>query len=108
LRKIFDAAGQNLVSESQDEFLLKTQDKILMPILKKEDIERRRGVVVGVMCDKILADLDNDPSFQIRDAKRFLELFESAPRIRKDENGEVLPLAEVDYYRFLDKQKCVG
>ena len=107
VEKIFDSAGQNLVSESQDEFLLKTQDKILMPILKKEDIERRRGVVVGVMCDKILADLDNDPSFQIRDAKRFLELFESAPRVREDENGEPLPLAEVDYYRFLDNKNVL-
>ena len=107
VEKIFDAAGQNLVSESQDEFLLKTQDKVLLPILKKEDIERRRGVVVGVMCDKILADLDNDPSFQIRDAKRFLELFESAPRIRKNDKGEVLPLGEVDYYRFLDNKNVL-
>ena len=102
--KIFQDAGANLVSESQDEFLLKTQDKALLPILKKEEIERKRANVVAVMCGKILEDLDNDPNFQIRDAKRFLELFESAPRFRKNDKGETLPLDEVDYYRFQDNK----
>lgn len=104
VEKAFRDAGTNLVSESQDEFLLKTQDKALLPILKKEDVERRRASVVAAMCSKILEDLDNDPDFQIRDAKRFLELFESAPRVRKDENGNPIPLDEVDYYRFQDNK----
>jgi hypothetical protein len=102
--KIFRDAGANLISESQDEFLLKTQDQALLPIIKKEAIERKRANVVLVMCGKILADLDNDPNFQIRDAKRFVELFETAPRIRKNEKGETLPLDEVDYYRFQDNK----
>ena len=104
VEEVFRDAGANLVSESQDEFLLNTQDKSLLPILKKEEIERRRGNVVVSMCGKILEDLDNDPNFQIRDAKRFLELFESAPRIRKNDKGEDLPLSEVDYYRFQDNK----
>ena len=102
--KIFRDASNNLVTESQDEFLLVTQDKSLLPILKKEDVERKRAVVVGSMCDKILEDLDNDPNFEIRDGKRFLELFESAPRVKKDDQGKPIPLGEVDYYRFQENK----
>ncbi len=105
--KIFRDAGENLVTESQDEFLLVTQDKSLLPILKREDVERKRASVVSSMCDKILEDLDNDPNFEIRDGKRFLELFESAPRIRKDANGNSLALDEVDYYRFQENKNVL-
>ena len=104
VEEIFRDAGANLVSESQDEFLLKTQDKALFPILKKEDVERKRASVVALMCGKILEDMDNDPNFQTRDASRFLELFESAPRSRTDDQGNALPLNEVDYYRFQDNK----
>ena len=38
VEEVFRDAGANLVSESQDEFLLNTQDKSLLPILKKEEI----------------------------------------------------------------------
>ena len=43
VEKAFNDAGENLVSASQDEFLLQTQDKALLPILKKSDIERAAG-----------------------------------------------------------------
>ena len=59
------------------------------------------------MCDKILEDIDNDPDFQVREAKRFLERFESAPRVRKDENGASIPLTDVDYYRFQENKNVL-
>jgi hypothetical protein len=107
VKKIFIDAETNLVSDSQEEFLLKTQDKALLPILKTEDIERKRGVIVGSMCDKILEDIDGDPDFQVRDAKRFLERFESPPRVRKDDSGEPIPLTDVDYYRFQENKNVL-
>ena len=107
IEKIFNDASENLTSESQEEFLLKTQDKALIPILKMEDVERKRGVIITFMCDKILEDIDNDPDFQVRDAKRFLEMFESPPRQRIGDNGEALPLNEVDYYRFQENKKVL-
>jgi hypothetical protein len=107
VEKIFNDASENLVTENQEEFLLKTQDKSLTPILKFQDIERKRGIIIASMCEKILEDIDNDPEFEIRDAKKFLELFENPPRNRKDDDGNDLPLTEVDYYRFQENNKVL-
>mgnify|MGYP001188013654 CR=1 FL=1 len=98
----FERAATDLVQESQDEFLLKTQGKELS-FLSKEDVERKRSEVVAKMCDRII-DLMGNPEFEVRKGKRFLELFEEAPRIRKDENGNDLPLDEVDYQRFQENK----
>ena len=107
VEKIFNDAETNLISDSQEEFLLKTQDKALLPILKIEDIERKRALIVGSMCDKILEDISSDPDFQVRDAKRFLERFENAPRVKKDVNGVPIALTEVDYYRFQENENVL-
>jgi len=96
----FDGAGDNLVQESQDEFLLKTQDKGL-DFLPKADVERKRAQVVAKMCDRVLEQMKGD-DFDVGDGKDFLELFEDPPRVRMDEKGNELPLEEVDYYRFQD------
>jgi serine/threonine protein kinase len=96
--KAFDGAGTNLVQESQDEFLLKTQDKGL-DFLPRADVERKRAQVVAMMCDRVLDKMKLD-GFDVKDGKDFLELFEDPPRIRTDEKGNPLPLINVDFHRF--------
>ena len=99
----FDEAGNNLVQESQDEFLLKTQGKGL-DFLKKEDVERKRAQVVGKMCDRILEQMKGD-DFDTRDAQDFVDRFKKEPRVSMDEKGQPLPLDVVDYSRFADDEK---
>ena len=102
IKNAFDGAATNLVEESQDEFLLKTQDKELK-FLPKDDVERKRAEVVAKMCDRVLEQMKGD-GFDVGDGEDFLELFEDPPRVRKDEKGNELPLEEVDYYRFQDNK----
>ncbi len=103
IKSAFDGAADNLVQQSQDEFLLKTQDKELK-FLPKDDVERKRAEVVAKMCDRILVGIKENPEFEMRDGQRFLDLFEEAPRAPKDENGNPMPLQEVDYSRFLENK----
>ena len=98
----FDGAGDNLVQESQDEFLLKTQDKELK-FLPKAEVERKRAQVVAKMCDRILEQMKGD-DFDVGDGKDFVEMFEDTPRVRKDEKGNPMPLQEVDYSRFTENK----
>ena len=98
LTKVFDDASKNLASEDQKKFLLKTQDRALL-FMTKEDVETKRGEIVAAMCDRILAQA-NQEKFEAKTAKDFLELFEDPPRIRRDEKGKPLPLKNVDFYRF--------
>ena len=67
--------------------------------MTKEDVETKRGEIVAAMCDRILAQA-NQEKFEAKTAKDFLELFEDPPRIRRDEKGKPLPLKNVDFYRF--------
>tara|TARA_B100001115_G_scaffold1876_1_gene1536 strand:- start:244 stop:3711 length:3468 start_codon:yes stop_codon:yes gene_type:complete len=103
IENVFAGAAENLVQESQDAFLLKTQDKAL-PFIDKDEVERRRAGVVVKMCDRVLSAIDDNPDFEMRTGRDFLELFEEAPRIAKDEDGKQLPLKEVDYYRFQENK----
>ena len=98
LTRVFDDASQNLAEEDQRKFLLKTQDRALL-FMTKEDVEIKRGEIVAAMCDRILAQA-NQEKFEAKTAEDFLELFEDPPRIRRDENGNPLPLKNVDFYRF--------
>ena len=98
----FVGAGDHLVQESQDEFLLKTQDKELK-FLPKAEVERKRAQVVAKMCDRILEQMKGD-DFDVVDGKDFVEMFEDTPRVRKDEKGNPMPLQEVDYSRFTENK----
>ena len=67
--------------------------------MTKKSVETKRGEIVAAMCDRILAQA-NQEKFEAKTAKDFLELFEDPPRIRRDEKGNPLPLKSVDFYRF--------
>ncbi|MBT3635646.1 MAG: hypothetical protein HN531_01800 [Opitutae bacterium] len=98
MTKVFEDATNNLAEEDQKKFLFKTQDKALL-YLSKDDVQAKRAEIVAAMCDRILEQA-NQPTFEAKTAKDFLELFEEPPRIRKDENGNPLPLKNVDFHRF--------
>ena len=51
--------------------------------------------------------MSSDPNFQVRDAKRFLERFETAPGSEKMINGRPIALTEVDYYRFQENKNVL-
>jgi hypothetical protein len=103
IKNAFDGAANNLVQESQDEFLLKTQDKKL-DFLKKDDVERKRAQVVAKMCDRVLEQMKG-ADFDTRDAQDFVGRFKKEPRVSLDEQGKPLPLDVVDYSRFADDEK---
>ena len=96
--EVFEDASNNLVEEDQKKFLFKTQDKALL-FLSKDDVQSKRADIITTMCDRIL-DQANQPTFEARTAKDFLEMFEEPPRIRNDDEGDPLPLKKVDYHRF--------
>ena len=96
--KAFGDASNNLAEEDQKKFLFKTQDMAL-PFLSKDDVQSKRAEIVVAMCDRILEQA-NEPTFEAKTAKVFLKMFEDPPRIRNDEDGNPLPLTNVDFYRF--------
>ena len=106
----FDDAQNNLVThekgvfrgKSQDLFLLATQNK-KVSFLDPAEVSRRRYGVVAKMCENVLEDLRNDPSFDSMDATRFMDLFQDAPTPKRDETGKELPLDEVNYYHFQEQ-----
>ena len=69
LTKVFDDASKNLASEDQKKFLLKTQDRALL-FMTKEDVETKRGEIVAAMCDRILAQA-NQEKFEAKTARIF-------------------------------------
>ena len=68
--------------------------------------EIKRGEIVAAMCDRILAQA-NQEKFEAKTAEDFLELFEDPPRIRRDENGNPLPLKNADFYRFQENDSVL-
>jgi len=112
--QVFSDATNNLITherglfrgKSQDQFLLVTQN-LKVSFLEPGDLKQRRLAVVAKMCENVLADLTNDPEFEVKDAERFLELFAEPPVPPKDAKGNDLPLEEVDYYRFQDQLSVI-